>query len=87
MTSGSAWFSGEEKVKGKIVEGNYADLVVLSEDYFTINEERIKNLESLLTIVDGKIVYGKDKFENYSPALPEISPDWSPVKYYGGYYN
>ncbi|HET7002695.1 MAG TPA: amidohydrolase, partial [Puia sp.] len=35
-TSGSAWFSGEEKVKGKIEPGQYADLAILNQDYFSV---------------------------------------------------
>jgi predicted amidohydrolase YtcJ len=39
MTTGSAWMSGEEKLKGTIKRGQYADFVVLPEDYFTIDAE------------------------------------------------
>lgn len=84
-TAGSAWFSNEETVKGKIKEGMYADFAILSDDYFTINEEAIKNLTSDLTVVNGKIVFAKDEFKNLDPSVPNIIPDWSPVIYYGGY--
>jgi len=57
-TLGSAWFSNEEKEKGSIEEGKLADLAVLSDDYFSVEEERIKRIESVLTMVDGKVVYG-----------------------------
>ena len=86
-TSGSAWFSGEEKVKGTLEKGMYADLAVLSKDYFTIPEEQIKNLESVMTIVNGKIVYATEEFKTYDPEIAEVIPTWSPVKYYGGYQN
>ena len=85
-TVGSAWFSHEENVKGRIVEGQYADLAVLSADYMTVAEEDIKNIESVLTVVDGKIVYGAEEFASLMPSLPPIQPDWSPVKYFGAYY-
>jgi predicted amidohydrolase YtcJ len=42
-TSGSAWFSGEQKVKGKLVKGMYADMVILSDDYFTASLSKIKS--------------------------------------------
>lgn len=82
-----AWMSGEEKLKGTLAAGQYADLVVLPPDYFSMAAEQIKNLESSLTIVNGKVVYATREFKQYAPALPEVEPDWSPVKYYGGYQN
>ena len=86
-TSGSAWFTGEEKVKGTLEVGKYADLAVLDRDYFTIDEEDIKEMESVLTVVNGKLVYGSGPFAKYDPEMPEIVPAWSPVRYYGGYQN
>jgi predicted amidohydrolase YtcJ len=41
-TVGSSWFSGEDGKKGAIAPGQLADLAVLSEDYFSVPEERIK---------------------------------------------
>lgn len=38
-TVGSAWFSGEEKTKGRIAPGQSADLILLSDDYFAVTEE------------------------------------------------
>jgi predicted amidohydrolase YtcJ len=87
MTRGSAWMSGEEKLKGTISRGQYADLVVLPQDYFSMDVEKIKDLESVLTVVNGKVVYGAGQYQPLAPQLPAISPSWSPVKYYGGYQN
>lgn len=56
-TMGSAWFTFEEGRKGSIEVGKLADLAVLNGDYLTVSEDRIRSLESLLTIVGGKIVY------------------------------
>jgi predicted amidohydrolase YtcJ len=85
FTVGSAWFSQEEKVKGRIAPGQYADFAVLSDDYFTVPEEQIKNLHSLLTVVGGKVVYAEEPFQAFAPpALPPVSPAWSPVAYLGG---
>lgn len=86
MTEGSAWFSGEENVKGTIEVGKYADLAVLSSDYFSVPEEEIKSIESVLTIVGGKPVYGAGEYKNLAPDLPPVSPVWSPVAEYSGYY-
>ena len=87
-TVGSAWFSQEEDVKGRIAPGQYADFAVLSEDYFTVPEEQIKNIESVMTVVGGKVVYAAKPFEDVAPpALPPVSPAWSPVAHFGGYQN
>lgn len=86
MTEGSAWFSGEENVKGTIEVGKYADLAVLSSDYFSVPEEEIKSIESVLTIVGGKPVYGAGEYKKLAPELPPVSPIWSPVAEYSGYY-
>jgi predicted amidohydrolase YtcJ len=84
-TKGSAWVSNEENVKGTLENGMYADFAILSNDYFTVPEKQIKELTSVLTVVGGKVVYGKDEFSNLSPKIPEPIPSWSPVKYFGGY--
>jgi hypothetical protein len=60
-------------------------LAVLSSDYFSIHEEEIKNLESVLTIVGGKVVYAAGEFSSLAPPELPVSPDWSPVNQYGGY--
>ena len=85
-TIGSAWFSGEETKKGSIEEGKLADLSVLSEDYFSIPEDHIRRLESVLTIVDGKVVYGSEEFAALAPPPLPVSPGWSPVRAYKGYH-
>jgi len=85
-TVGSAWMSQEEKVKGRIASGQYADFAVLSDDYFAVPEEQIKEIKSLLTVVAGKVVYAAEPFEDLAPpALPAVSPTWSPVAHNGGY--
>jgi predicted amidohydrolase YtcJ len=85
-TVGSAWFSGEEDKKGAIVPGHLADLAVLSADYFSVPEEEIKGIESVLTLVGGTVVYGADAFAHLAPPPLPVLPDWSPVKVYGGYH-
>jgi predicted amidohydrolase YtcJ len=84
-TMGSSWFSTEDGKKGALAPGQLADLAVLSADYFSIREEEIKQLESVLTIVGGKIVYATAEFSRLAPPALPVSPDWSPVKQYGGY--
>lgn len=84
-TQANTWFSNEEDVKGQIKPGQYADLAVLSADYFGIPEDEIRNLVSVLTITGGRIVYGDDEFSAMSPPLPPAMPDWSPVNHFDGY--
>ena len=84
-TVGRSWFSTEDGKKGSLAPGQLADLAVLSSDYFSIPEEEIKNLESLLTMVGGKVVYAAGEFSRMAPPELPVSPDWSPVKQYGGY--
>jgi predicted amidohydrolase YtcJ len=86
-TVGSAWFSGEEDKKGSVEVGKLADLAVLSADYFSVPEEEIKGIESVLTVVGGKVVYGAGEFERLAPPPLPVSPGWSPVGVYGGYHS
>lgn len=86
-TRGSAWFSSEQHVKGAIKAGYFADLAVLDNDYLVVDGEAIKSIESLLTIVGGRIVYAKDDFASFAPPSIPILPDWSPVITSGGYHS
>lgn len=84
-TVGSSWFSTENASKGSIIPGQLADLAVLSADYFSVADEEIRRLQSVLTIVGGKCVYGAEEFDTLAPPAPAILPEWSPVAAYGGY--
>jgi predicted amidohydrolase YtcJ len=86
-TVGSAWFSGEEDKKGSVEAGMLADLAVLSADYFSVPEEEIKGIESVLTVVGGKVVYAAGEFQRLAPPPLPVSPSWSPVGVYGGYHS
>jgi len=79
-TEGSSWFSSEEARKGAIAPGRYADLAVLSKDFFSVPEAEIQGIESLLTVVGGRVVHGAGPFAQLAPALPPASPDWSPAR-------
>jgi len=56
-TVNNGWFLREEDRLGSIETGKLGDLAVLSDDYFTVPEERIKKVRSVLTVVGGKIVH------------------------------
>jgi predicted amidohydrolase YtcJ len=84
-TTSNTWFSNEENVRGQIKETQLADFIALSEDYFTVDADCIRNITSVLTVVGGNIVHGDLEFKSFAPELPPPMPDWSPVKYYGGF--
>ena len=58
-TLGSAWFSFDEDKRGSLEAGKLADLAVLSKDYMTIPVGEIGEIESVLTMVGGKVVWRK----------------------------
>jgi predicted amidohydrolase YtcJ len=62
-TKGSAWFINAEDMRGELAVGKLADLAVLNADYLTIPTDQIKDIESLLTIVGGDIVYQSGRFQ------------------------
>jgi len=84
-TAGSAWFSSEQGRKGALIPGQLADLAVLSADYFSIPDEDIKRLESVLTLVGGKAVHAAAEFAALAPPALPVLPAWSPVAKFGGY--
>lgn len=57
-TMGSAFAEFQEKEKGSITPGKLADMVLLSEDIFSMAPERIRNVKVLMTLVGGKVVSG-----------------------------
>jgi predicted amidohydrolase YtcJ len=60
-TAANGWFLNEESALGTIEAGKYADLAVLSADYFdsrAVPDEAIKRIGSVLTLVGGEIVHG-----------------------------
>ena len=56
-TASNGWFLREEKQIGTIEPGKLADVVVLSDDYFTVPDEKLKKIRSVLTMVGGRIVH------------------------------
>jgi predicted amidohydrolase YtcJ len=56
-TLGSAYAEFQDQQKGSISPGKLADMVLLSDDLFTIRPEEIRNVKVLKTFVGGKIVW------------------------------
>lgn len=64
-TMGSAWFAHDEGRRGSLELGKLADLAVLSKDYMTAPVEQIGGIESLLTMVGGRIVYAVGPYAQF----------------------
>jgi predicted amidohydrolase YtcJ len=63
-TKGSAWFSHDDDARGSLEAGKLADLAVLSKDYLTVPVAEIGDIESVLTMVGGKIVYAAGSYKS-----------------------
>jgi predicted amidohydrolase YtcJ len=60
-TANNGWFMREEDRIGTIEAGKLADLVVLDQDYFSVPDERLKTIRSVLTVVGGRVAHdGKE---------------------------
>jgi predicted amidohydrolase YtcJ len=85
FTQGSSWFSSEVGKKGAIAPGQLADVAALTDDYLSVSEEKIKGIESVLTVVGGKVVHATDEFAAHAPPAIPVLPEWAPTKVFGGY--
>ena len=84
-TESATWFSNEDGKKGRIEEGQLADLIVPDRDYFACAEREIADTVSELTIVGGRIVYAAGIFASLDTPPPPAMPDWSPVRRFGAF--
>ena len=56
-TMGSAYAEFQDTVKGSLTPGKLADIVVLNDDIFTIQPEKIRDVQVWKTILGGKVVF------------------------------
>jgi predicted amidohydrolase YtcJ len=56
-TAKAAYLTREENIKGTLEPGKLADIIVLSDDLLTIDPEKIMDVQVLMTIVNGKVVF------------------------------
>jgi len=59
-TINNAFAAFEEDIKGSLTPGKYADVVILSQDLLTVDEDKIPGITVDITIVGGKIKYIRD---------------------------
>jgi predicted amidohydrolase YtcJ len=69
-TIGSAWFSHDDGRVGSLEAGKLADLAVLSKDYMTVPVDQVGSIESVLTMVGGKIVYAAGAYQKLEERKP-----------------
>jgi len=62
-TRGSAWFDKSEDRRGSLEAGKLADLAVLSKDYLTVPVADVGGIESLLTLLGGRVVYAAGPYQ------------------------
>jgi len=64
FTSANTWFLGgpDEKQLGALETGRLGDVAVLSEDYFSTPDEKLKSINSVLTVVGGVVVHRDASF-------------------------
>ena len=84
-TVGSAWFSREDVLKGRLKPGQFADFAVLNAAYLEIDDEDLRHVESELTVLAGEPTHGAGEYADLAPELAAIAPAWSPVSAFGGY--
>jgi len=58
ITIWSAYQFNEEKIKGSLEPGKYADMVVLEENPLDVHPEHIRDINILATLINNQIVYG-----------------------------
>lgn len=80
-----AALTGEDARKGSIAVGKLADFAVLSDDFFAVKEDDIRDITAMLTMVGGEVVHARGPFAALAPATIKPMPDWLPVNIYGGY--
>jgi hypothetical protein len=66
-TMGSAYAEFQEKEKGSITRGKLADMFILSDDIFSIDPTKIRDVKVLKTIIGGKVVWDLSRKQPYAP--------------------
>lgn len=70
-TNWAASYTGDERDLGTIEPGKLADLVILDQDYMSVPEDEISEIEVLITMINGKVIYDATKERLPRPAHPD----------------
>lgn len=60
-TQGGAWFAFAEEDRGRIAPGLLADLAIIDADYMSVPTEQIGAIQSVLTMVGGRVVHDRER--------------------------
>ncbi|HUR24912.1 MAG TPA: amidohydrolase family protein, partial [Candidatus Thermoplasmatota archaeon] len=74
----AAWFTGDDDRKGMLREGLLADVAVLDQDYFSVPDDKVPQIQSLVTIAGGKIVHAVDPWADLAPPILVMKDTWLP---------
>jgi hypothetical protein len=74
MTIHAAYASFSDDMVGSIAEGKLADLVILSDDPLTLESDALKDIQVLMTMIDGKVEYCAAGSESLCPSQPSVPP-------------
>jgi hypothetical protein len=64
-----AYYALKEKEVGSLEEGKFADFVVIDRDYFSVPENEIEDLQVLMTVLGGKVIFAAPSFGPVQRAL------------------
>ncbi|MEZ4558810.1 MAG: amidohydrolase family protein [Caldilineaceae bacterium] len=56
-TTSGTWLTREETLKGTLTPGKVAGICVIDRDYFTVPDAEIKDIQVVMTMIDGRVVY------------------------------
>lgn len=73
-TAGAAYAEGQERYKGRIAPGLAADLAVLSQDVLMISAPQLPATTSLLTLVNGVVVFEDERFSAMRASVQQGAP-------------
>jgi predicted amidohydrolase YtcJ len=74
-TTECGWFMDQENRLGSLQPGYHGDLIVLSDDYFSVPDDKVKDLKSVLTMVDGRIVYNDGTLDTPASSQNQVLGD------------
>jgi predicted amidohydrolase YtcJ len=69
-TIAGAFADGTQHIKGTIRPGKLADLTLVDQDPTAVDQEALKDIHPVLTIVGGRLAWGTGKTATAGPIVP-----------------